>query len=58
MSVEYDLDVRAHPEAYCYRRGEQGVFKIQPYKDELLPHWGVKDEETAEEAVVGPACNV
>jgi hypothetical protein len=51
MSVEYDLDFRAHPEAYRYRSGEQGVFKIQPYKDELLPHWGYKDEETAEEAV-------
>jgi hypothetical protein len=51
MSVEYDLDFRAHPEAYRYRSGEQGVFKIQPYKDELLPHWGYKNEETAEEAV-------
>jgi hypothetical protein len=51
MAPEYDVDFRAHPEAYRYRSGEQGVFKVQPYKDELLPHWGFKDEETAREAV-------
>jgi hypothetical protein len=51
MAGEYDLDFRAHPEAYRYQSGEQGVFKVQPYKDELLPHWGFKDEDTAEDAV-------
>jgi len=51
MAAEYNIDFRTHPEAYRYRSGEQGVFKIQPYKDELLPHWGFKDEETAEDAV-------
>ena len=50
MSVEYDLDVRAHPEAYCYRRGEQGVCKLPPTRTSSC-HWGFKDEETAEEAV-------
>lgn len=51
MAVEYDVDFRERPHAYRYQSGEQGVFKIQPYKDELLPHWGFKDEETAEAAV-------
>jgi hypothetical protein len=51
MSAEYEIDFRAHPEAYQYDPSEQGVFKVQPYKDELLPHWGFKDETTAEEAV-------
>ncbi|MFB6274452.1 MAG: DUF4385 family protein [Salinibacter sp.] len=51
MAGEYDLDFRAHPEAYRYESSEQGVFKVQPYKDELLPDWGFKDEAAAEEAV-------
>jgi len=51
MGVAYDLNFCEHPEAYRYQSGEQGVFKVQPYKDELLPHWGFKDEETAREAV-------
>ena len=51
MATEYDIDFRTHPEAYRYQSGEQGVFKVQPYKDELLPHWGFKDEDTAEDAV-------
>jgi len=51
MATEYDVDFRTHPEAYRYQSGEQGVFKVQPYKDELLPHWGFKDEDTAEDAV-------
>ena len=51
MAAEYDVDFRVRPEAYRYRSGEQGVFKVQPYKGELLPHWGFKDAETAREAV-------
>jgi hypothetical protein len=51
MAPEYDIDFREHPEAYSYRSGEQGVFKVQPYKDELLPHWGFADEDTAAAAV-------
>ncbi len=51
MGAEYDVDFRARPEAYRYQSGEQGVFKVQPYKGELLPHWGFKDEDTAEDAI-------
>lgn len=47
---EYDTDFREHPEAYEVGRGEQGAFKVQPYKDELLPLWGIKTMEEAEEA--------
>jgi hypothetical protein len=51
MGVEYDVDFRVHPEAYRVQPNEKGVFKVQPYKEELLPHWGFADEETAEAAV-------
>lgn len=51
MSAEHDIDFRAHPEAYRYQSGEQGVFKVEPYKSELLPHWQFKDEEAARESV-------
>ncbi|EMA46160.1 DUF4385 domain-containing protein [Halococcus saccharolyticus] len=47
---EYDLDFRAHPEKYEIGRGEEGVFKIEPYKSELLPLWGYTDRETADES--------
>jgi hypothetical protein len=46
---EYDVDFRERPEAYEVGRGEQGVFKIQPYKVELLPLWEVADLDAAEE---------
>ena len=46
---EYDIDFREHPEAYEIGRGEEGVFKIQPYKGELLPLWGFADRESADE---------
>jgi hypothetical protein len=45
----YDIDFREHPESYEIGRGEEGVFKIQPYKDELLPLWGFADRESADE---------
>ena len=48
---EYDVDFREHPEAYGIGRGEQGAFRIQPYKAELLPLWGVADLDAAEEGV-------
>jgi len=51
MAGAYETDFRAHPEAYRYDSSEQGVFKVQPYKDELLPDWGFKDEAAAEAAV-------
>jgi hypothetical protein len=47
---EYDVDFRAHPEEYDIGRGEEDVFKVEPYKSELLPLWGYKDPETAEDA--------
>ena len=47
---EYDLDFREHPEAYEVGRGETGVFKIQPYKNELLPLWSITTLSEAEEA--------
>ncbi|WP_435333826.1 DUF4385 family protein [Haloarchaeobius sp. TZWWS8] len=45
-----DVDYRAHPDRYEIGRGEEGVFKVQPYKSELLPLWGYADRETAEES--------
>lgn len=51
MAYPYEgVDLRKHPEAYTVGRGEQGVFHAEPYKGELLPLWGFKDEETALEA--------
>jgi hypothetical protein len=47
---EYDTDFRENPEAYAIGRGEQGAFKVQPYKDELLPLWTIRSLEAAEEA--------
>jgi len=47
---EYDLDFRKHPEQYVYTPDERGVFRIEPYKSELLPLWGFADERTAREA--------
>jgi hypothetical protein len=38
---EYDLDFRAHPERYRHTPDERGAFKIEPYKGELLPVWGI-----------------
>jgi hypothetical protein len=51
MGAEYACDFRARPEAYRYQSGEQGAFKVQPYKDELLPDWQFKDEAAAEASV-------
>lgn len=47
---EYDVDFRVDPERYRVERGEQGAFKIEPYKSELLPLWGYADRETADAA--------
>jgi hypothetical protein len=44
---EYDVDFREHPKEYETGRGEEGVFKVEPYKSELLPLWGYADRETA-----------
>jgi hypothetical protein len=47
---EYDTDFREHPDEYEIGRGEEGVFKVEPYKSELLPLWSYKDEESARES--------
>lgn len=45
---EYDLDFRAHPERYRHTSDERGAFKIEPYKSELLPEWGIASLSEAE----------
>jgi len=45
---EYDLDFREHPERYHHTPDERGAFKIEPYKSELLPEWGISDLAAAE----------
>lgn len=47
---EYDVDFRARPEEYEVGRGEEGVFKVEPYKSELLPNWKIEDRESAAES--------
>ncbi|ELY90200.1 hypothetical protein C483_11848 [Natrialba hulunbeirensis JCM 10989] len=47
---EYETDFRANPAEYDIGRGEEGVFKVEPYKSELLPLWSYKDEDAAEES--------
>jgi hypothetical protein len=47
---EYDINFREQPQAYEVGRGEQGVFKCEPYKSELLPLWGIKSLDDAEES--------
>lgn len=44
------VDYRTHPELYAIGRGERGVFHVQPYKDELLPHWTIRTLELAQES--------
>lgn len=51
MAGEYDIDFRTRPEAYRVQSGEQGVFKVEPYKSELLPLWSFKTEQDAQESV-------
>ncbi len=46
-TVEYATDFRARPECYRVGRGEEGVFKVQPYKSELLPLWTFRTPEAA-----------
>jgi len=48
--VDPDVDHREHPEAYRVARGEQGVFKVEPYKSELLPLWRFATPELARES--------
>lgn len=50
MPNEYDIDFRAQPACYRYEPNEKGVFKVQPYKSDLLPLWRYKDEGAAKES--------
>ncbi len=45
-----NLDFRTHPECYQVGRGEQGVLLVQPYKNEILPHWRFKDVASARQS--------
>ncbi|WP_459194469.1 DUF4385 family protein [Halosimplex sp. J119] len=46
---EWDLNFREHPERYRHTPDERGAFKIEPYKSELLPEWGIATLEDAED---------
>lgn len=46
-----DIDYREHPEAYEYTPNERGVFKVEPYKSELLPLWSFKTPDAARASV-------
>ncbi|MEF8852654.1 MAG: DUF4385 family protein [Haloarculaceae archaeon] len=45
---EYDLDLREHPGRDRHTPDERGAFKVEPYKSELLPLWGISTLEAAE----------
>src|SRR5690606_821526 len=45
--AEDPIDHRRHPERYRIGRGEAGVFRVQPYKSELLPLWSFRTAEAA-----------
>lgn len=42
-----NIDFRKNPEKYQVGKGEQGVLLVQPYKNEILPHWRFKTVELA-----------
>ncbi len=47
-TLDYEsLDLRLHPDLYRVGRGEQGVLLVQPYKNEILPHWRFKTVQEA-----------
>ncbi|MEC4805526.1 MAG: DUF4385 domain-containing protein [Jaaginema sp. PMC 1079.18] len=55
MAFNYNLDFeninfREQPELYQIGKGEQGVFLVEPYKSEILPHWRFKNAEIAQES--------
>lgn len=45
------IDYRQHPGAYEYTPNERGVFKVEPYKGELLPLWSFKTPDAARSSV-------
>lgn len=44
---EHETNFREQLEAYEIGRGEQGVFRVEPYKSELLPLWSYANEASA-----------
>jgi hypothetical protein len=36
------IDFRRRPERYRIGKGDQGVFLVEPYKGEILPHWRLR----------------
>lgn len=48
--VDWSLNYREKPENYIISRGQFGVLKYQPYKDEILPHWSYKDGPSAKKS--------
>jgi len=44
------IDFREHPELYRIGKGEQGVFLVEPYKGEILPHWRFKSVAQARQS--------
>lgn len=47
MSLQRDVDYRERPDLYRVGRGEEGVFRVEPYKTELLPLWRFRTPEAA-----------
>lgn len=43
-----EIDYRVRPDLYRIGRGEQGVFRVEPYKSELLPLWRFRTPAAAE----------
>jgi hypothetical protein len=41
------IDFRAEPYRYRIARGEQGVFHVRPYKDDLVPLWRFRTPQLA-----------
>ena len=55
MSFNYELDythLNLRKKFYLYKvgKGEQGVLLVQPYKDEILPHWRFRTPKIAHQS--------
>lgn len=48
--VDWSRNYREEPEEYVIGRGQFGVLKYQPYKDEILPNWKYKNKTVAAES--------
>ncbi len=44
------IDFRQQPELYRVGKGEQGVLLVQPYKNEILPHWKFRTPDIARQS--------